>query len=394
MPRPTIFDPFFRTASRKRAFIYWQTLPLHRLTFLLLALFCLFGMIGFIVDLFALGQKPVVTVIIWTIFTGAMAVTYLLTAIRAPRFLLLALIAHLLGSWLIAYGIHQLPAWLANPSVDSGVRTAAVAVLVLSMASCLFFLIFIQYEGRHSVRIQTELSLAHGIQQTLVPQITIEHPRYQIFGISMPSDDVGGDLVDVVELSDGGLFAYVADIAGHGLSAGILMGMLKTSIRTQLLDGLSPTAVFERLNRVLPAVKESHMCATCTAILLPAAKATDTLTVEYAIAAQPPILHFRAEAGCITRLGDEQLPIGLLPEANYRSHTVDVARNDLLLIATDGILDAETRTGEAFGMTRLEALLLKHQNKPLADIAGHIQSAVKDSYEQSDDQSLLMIRCH
>jgi hypothetical protein len=161
MARTTIFDPLFRTAARKRTFIYWQTVPLHRLTFLLLALFCLFGMIGFIVDLFALGQKPVLTVIIWTIFTGAMAVTYLLIAIRVPRFLLLAVVVHLLGSRLIAYGIHQLPGWLENPSVDSGVRTAASAVLVLSMASCLFFLVFIQYEGRHSVRIETELSLAH-----------------------------------------------------------------------------------------------------------------------------------------------------------------------------------------------------------------------------------------
>jgi Stage II sporulation protein E (SpoIIE) len=392
MARPTMFDPLFRTAARKRTFIYWQTVPLRRLTFLLLALFCLFGMIGFIVDLFALGQKPVLTVIIWTIFTGVMAVTYLLTAIRAPRFLLLAVVVHLLGSRLIAYGIHQLPGWLENPSVDSGVRTAASAVLVLSMASCLFFLVFIQYEGRHSVRIETELSLAHSIQQTLVPKITIENPHYEIYGVSVPSDNVGGDIVDVVQLPDGALFAYVADIAGHGLSAGILMGMLKTSIRTQLLDGSSPTAVFERLNRVLPAVKENHMYATCSALRLPAMDSTDTLAVEYAIAAHPPILHLRTDAGCVVRLRDEQLPIGLLPEATYRSHQLQVKPKDVLLIATDGILDAENRHGEAFGLTRLEGLLLKYQDAPLADIAVHAHKAIRDAYQQSDDQSLLMIR--
>jgi hypothetical protein len=351
----------------------------------------LFGMIAFIVDLFALGQKPVLTVIIWTIFTGAMAVTYLLTAIRAPRFLLLAVIVQLLGSRLIAQGIHRLPGWLANPSVESGVRTAAFAVFVLSMAACLFFLVFIQREGRHSVRIETELSLAHSIQQTLVPKISIETPHYEIYGVSIPSDNVGGDIVDVAELPDGGLFAYVADIAGHGLSAGILMGMLKTSVRTQLLDAPSPTAVFERLNRVLPAVKENHMYAPCTALRLTATDSTDTMSVEYAIAAQPPILHFRADAGCVARLGDEQLPIGLLPEASYRSHKLQVHPKDLLLIATDGILDAENTHGEAFGLTKLEALLLKHQRGPLVDIADHIHAALRDSYQQSDDQSLLLI---
>jgi hypothetical protein len=70
-------------------------------------------------------------------------------------------------------------------------------------------------------------------------------------------------------------------------------------IRTQLLDGLSPTAVFEGLNRVLPAVKENHMYATCTAVRLPTTDSTDTMAVEYAIAAQLPILHFRADADCV-----------------------------------------------------------------------------------------------
>jgi serine phosphatase RsbU (regulator of sigma subunit) len=260
------------------------------------------------------------------------------------------------------------------------------------MASCLFFLLFIQHEGKHSVRIQTELSLAHSIQQTLVPKIAIENPHYEIYGVSVPSDNVGGDIVDAVELPDGGPFADVVDIAGHGLSAGILMGMLKTSIRTQLLDGHSPTAVFERLNRVLPAVKENHMYATCTALRLPAMDSTNTLAVEYAIAAQPPILHFRSDAGCVARLGDEQLLIGLLPEASYRSHKLQVKPKDLLLIATDGILDAENRHGEAFGHTRLEALLLKYRDARLADIADHIHQALSDSYQQSDDQSLLVIR--
>jgi hypothetical protein len=142
--------------------------------------------IGFVVDLFALGQKPVLTVIIWTIFTGAMAVTYLLIPIRAPRFLLLAVVVHLLGSRLIAYGIHRVAGRLEPLTVESGVRTAADAVLVLSMASCLFFLLFIQHEGRHSVRIQTELSLAHSIQQTLVPKITIEYSLFEIYGASVP----------------------------------------------------------------------------------------------------------------------------------------------------------------------------------------------------------------
>jgi serine phosphatase RsbU (regulator of sigma subunit) len=56
----------------------------------------------------------------------------------------------------------------------------------------------------------------------------------EIYGISIPSSEVGGDLVDVVPLSDGSVFAYIADPSGHGLPASILMGMIKTAVRTQL----------------------------------------------------------------------------------------------------------------------------------------------------------------
>ena len=85
---------------------------------------------------------------------------------------------------------------------------------------------------------------------------------------------MGGDLVDAVLLPNGDMIAYVADIAGHGLSAGILMGMLKTAARTALLDaGVGhPSAtlplLLEKLNRVLPDVKEPQMYATITAFRL------------------------------------------------------------------------------------------------------------------------------
>ncbi len=137
---------------------------------------------------------------------------------------------------------------------------------------------------------QTELAIAQRIQQTLVPVIDWQSSNLEIYGISLPSAEVGGDLVDVVPLSDGSVFAYVADVSGHGLPAGILMGMIKTAVRTQLFDLPSPTAVFERLNEVLPAVKESHMYATCTALRIQP-DSNGSCRVEYAIAGQPAMLH-------------------------------------------------------------------------------------------------------
>jgi hypothetical protein len=220
-------------------------------------------MIGFIVELFQLGQKPIF-VLAWTLFTGLMAVSYLLVLTRAPRLVFIPVAAHLVGSWIIASALHYLGSLQVHPTTQSGVKTATVWVLSLSMLACFSFLIFIQGEGRQGIRIQTELALAHAIQETLVPEIDQQLLGMQIYGASVPSDKVGGDLIDVLQLRDGSVIAYVADVAGHGLPAGILMGMLKTAIHTQLPDVPSLTALFQRLNEVLPALKEGslHFC-TC-----------------------------------------------------------------------------------------------------------------------------------
>jgi serine phosphatase RsbU (regulator of sigma subunit) len=393
MHRTIWFERLFRTPAGRQRFLYWQTLPLARLTFLLLAIFCLFGMVGFIVDLFSLGQKPLLSVILWTAFTGLMGILYLLVLTRKPRYVLVPIALHLLGSRAVVALIHSLGSYMGHPTIDSGVRISAFAVLILSAAACVFFLLFVQSEGRHAVRIQTELSLAHGIQQTLVPVIERQFPRCEVYGISIPSEEVGGDIVDVVLLEDGSVFAYVADVAGHGLSAGILMGMLKTSIRTQLIDLPSPGAVFTRLDVVLPQVKEAHMYATCTALRIFNASAPGVLQVEYAIAGQPALMHASAANQSVSLLSDEQIPLGLLAStSSYQSHRLQVQPNDILLIATDGILEAENEAGQAFGHEPLARLLRENMTSPLPTLFSTVLGELKTSFKQDDDQTMLLIR--
>src|SRR5262249_40669667 len=152
--------------------------------------------------------------------------------------------------------------------LSAGIPFAAIGSVTVVMVSYGFFINFIRNEGKESYRIRNELELAHGIQKTLVPPIHERTPQFEVYGRSDPSHKVGGDLVDMVLLEDGGAIVYLADIAGHGLQAGILMGMLKTAARTALIDAstMEPETVLpslmERLNRVLPSVKEAQLYAT------------------------------------------------------------------------------------------------------------------------------------
>ncbi len=367
---------------------YWKTVPLRRLTSLLLAIFCLFGMMGCFVSLLALGQKPFFTVFVWSLFSGIIAVLFILAFFRAPRWIVGVILLWALGSRLIAVGMHHVGD-LAHPTIEHGTRVATIACMVLSYSAYMFFMRFIQNEGTRVVRMQTELDLAQGIQQTLVPVVDWRSADLEIYGISVPSTEVGGDLVDVVPLADGSVFAYVADVSGHGLPAGILMGMIKTAVRTQLVDLPSPSAVFERLNEVLPAVKEAHMYATCTALRM--YRTDGACRVEYAIAGQPAMLHASFD-GNIARLSDQQLPLGLLDGPPYRGHEVDLQPGDILLIATDGILEATNKSGEEFGMEQVERMLREHRSHDLSSIARRIHTSLSDSYGRDDDQSLLLLR--
>ena len=392
MSKPSIFGSLFRNSTVRQPADYWRTVSLYRLTYLMLAVFCLFGMVGCFVDLLSLGQKPLLSVLAWTIFSGAIAAAAVLTMYRAPRRLWIVAIVWAGGSRLIAALMHQFGMHLVRPTIDDGVKDATIACILLSSAAYIFFMQFIRNEGRHAVRMQTELSLAQGIQQTLVPIIDLRSARTEIYGVSLPSTEVGGDLVDVVSLPDGSVFAYVADVSGHGLPAGILMGMIKTSVHTQLFDLPSPTAVFDRLNEVLPAVKESHMYATCTALRIFENESGPTCRVEYAIAGQPAMLHAASATASVSQLSDQQLPLGLLAAPPYQGHTVDLLPGDLLLVATDGVLEAEKKDGVEFGFEQLEPLLLENRAQPLATIAEKIHRALSASYAQKDDQSLLLIR--
>jgi serine phosphatase RsbU (regulator of sigma subunit) len=236
------------------------------------------------------------------------------------------------------------------------------------------------------VRMQTELSLAHGIQAILVPTVCFRNARFELYGKSIPSTEMGGDLIDVIE-SDGGLVAYVADISGHGLPAGQLMGMLKTAMRLAVRFRQMPVAALESVDRVLPDLKERGMFATLALLRLDGSS-----EAEYASAGHPPILHYRHGSRDTSQLSMEQLPLGLIPGGSYTSQRVIYSPRDLFLMVTDGITEVANARDEEFGLTRLQELLTRHAASALPEIWDLIMREVRQFGLQQDDQSLLLLR--
>jgi sigma-B regulation protein RsbU (phosphoserine phosphatase) len=263
---------------------------------------------------------------------------------------------------------------------------------IFIFALLLFLIRRFSLARQEETRLSSELESAHSIQRTLVPPISASFSGYDLNGLSLPSEKVGGDLVDVVLLSNRSVLAYVADVSGHGLQAGILMGMVKTAVRTILLESSDDPATLlaslcDRLNRALPTVKESHMYATLSAICL----APDG-RIEYTLAGHPSILYYQASSRTVQTLTSHQFPVGLLPVDAYISHSLQIEEGDLLAITTDGILEAANTQQEEFGSDRIAALLTQMPGQDLASIRDSIVSAAQAFGKQADDQTILLIR--
>ncbi len=225
-----------------------------------------------------------------------------------------------------------------------------------------------------------------ALQDTLVPPITYHGPRVEAHGQSIPKDGVGGDLVDLV-VDGRDVIAYVADVSGHGLRAGVLMGMIKTAIRYGLLLGQSLAKLLDGINSVLPSVKEPNMFATLAALRFDSSNAFD-----YISAGHVPLLHYRRRRRDVVRYSMSQFPLGLFPAATYLSRRIRYEPGDIFALVTDGIVELAEDQDADLGLDLLTRTFLSLPHRPLPDIVAAILAEVDRHGAPQDDQSVLLVR--
>lgn len=234
--------------------------------------------------------------------------------------------------------------------------------------------------------VHSERGLARAIQNTLAPAVVYEDLLVEAYGRTIPREDIGGDLVDLVAVG-GDIFACVADISGHGLSAAVLMGMVKTAVRYGLQFGQSLPELLHGLNCVLPAVKEPSMYATLAGL-----RFHGSHEAEYITAGHLPLLQYRRRQRDVVRCSIDQFPLGLFEGVGYVSARVRYEAGDVFALATDGLVEV-TDAGEVeFGFERLEQILCDLAGRPLSEMFEAALGAVARHGGQQDDQTLLLVR--
>jgi hypothetical protein len=367
-----------------------RALPIRALVPLGLAIGSLFAVLGPVTDLMKGGTLAAPVLVQVTAFAGLIAIGYAFASMRGHGWLMIGMGAINL-TWALLAPRGYLGAYppLAPQFAATRLAHDGLAILVLAMASYTCFLWFINGTATRYLRVRAEIELAHQIHQVLVPTIDRQIGAFEFTGFSAPSGEVGGDLVDVVapDADHGGSwFGYVADVSGHGVSSGVVMGMFKSALRMRLRQGGPISALLGDLNAVLFPLKNSAMYVTVAC-----ARGRDDGALDYAVAGHLPILRLRAN-GSVDEITTPQIPIGMFENYTFTSASIDCVPGDVLALITDGLTEVFDRADRELGLDAIKTVLASSAGRPLREIADAVVAAARAHGAQLDDQTLLLIR--
>ena len=362
-----------------------RTMPVHSQVLFFAGTFFVFLPTGLLTDAAKLGATPVGRLVLNSLIAGGIAVAYSAVARVGVGWMAVLAPFHF-------FGVAALDRWLGplGPELAGDVLRARlgldVGFTVLSLVTGFTLLsAFIRVAGARHGRLQAEVDLARQIHRVLVPPLSQRVGGIEVRGVSAPSGEVGGDLVDVVETGDGWT-AYVVDVSGHGVGSGLLMGMVKSAARVALRRDTELGALLTLLNGVIFGLKSPAMYATFAGLQARGG------TLSFALAAHLPILRRRPGNGAIEELTMAQLPIAMFEDTHFTATPLAAEPGDLFVILTDGLTEVFDARGQELGLERVKALIAAHGDGPLEVLERRLLDAVRAHGAQLDDQSLLLVR--
>jgi len=241
---------------------------------------------------------------------------------------------------------------------------------------------------RERQRLEQEINIARDIQQALLPKNFKDYPHLAVSGVNFPCLSVGGDYFDVFPLDDKRTAFLLADVSGKGLGAALLTTMLQGALSGMTL-GTDPARTFTHVNRFLCDHAEVGRYATMFFGIL-----DETGKLEFINAGHPsPILMRQGRAE--EAFTEGSLPVGLVPEAEFATATLQLAPNDTLFLFSDGVTEAMDPDEQLYGVPRLVGVLQGKTDLPLEEIQKTVLESVENfarGARQADDLTMLVVR--
>ncbi|MEM8962558.1 MAG: PP2C family protein-serine/threonine phosphatase [Acidobacteriota bacterium] len=240
-------------------------------------------------------------------------------------------------------------------------------------------------------RQRVELETARRIQSSILPELPPQLNGIDLAHVYLPASEVGGDFYDVLALDDGRLAVAVGDVAGHGVSSGLIMSMAKSTLALQVTVDPRVEQVIETLNRTVHQSARLRLLTTLCYLVVDA----ERHEVTYASAGH--LAPYRVTVdGELEMLAAGSYPLGVRDHVSIDLHTANLTPGDLLFLMSDGIVEARAEdSDEMFGFDRVEASLRRHAGGSPEEVRDAIMSEVEAftrGAPREDDQTILVLR--
>lgn len=264
---------------------------------------------------------------------------------------------------------------VVNVSEESGFSTDRLSTLktICSLAAIAIENARYYEEALKNESLKEQARIAETIQRGFFPRTIPDVPGFELDGRTEPAQFIGGDYYDFIKLPEGRIGVAVADVSGHGISAGLVMTLTRTFFRAAAPQVESPAELFHVLNAHLMAEDLNGAYVTFMyGILDP-----DRRSLRLASAGHVPLVHYHAADERVELIDLTGIPIGMFDDTAYEERVVDVAPGDIFLFITDGVVEAMNPLREQFGDDRLAKLIRKHRNDPPQRILETLHAAVR-----------------
>ena len=242
-----------------------------------------------------------------------------------------------------------------------------------------------EHDREHQFRL--ELNEAREIQRGLMPHRMPNLNGFSLASAWQPAHDVSGDYLAAIKFNESHAALCVADVAGKGLPAALLMSNMQAALKSLTSETISPSELCDRLNRLMCGNTPLSKFVSCFYGDLDLSNRTITFTNA---GHNPPFL-LRRNGDCI-RLDEGGCVIGAFPESKFTQREVKFDECDKLVLFTDGVTEARNASGEEFGEERLEACLRSYRGCNAAELRTAILEEVKEFCgDNFDDDAALMV---
>jgi phosphoserine phosphatase RsbU/P len=362
---------------------FWKGLSFRAYLLFSAAVFFSFSIFGFVNDFFSNLALPVPIVILWSIYSGFTAIGYVYAFTRNLK--ALPLIIFLQVGFIF---IHWNSIFYNTITMSQSHKLYfdGAGIFCAVILSYIFFIFFIRGEGIKQIQMRAEMDLAAGMHDVLVPTIQFKDEQLELYGKSNPTLEIGGDLIDFNK-NKNHTTSYIADVSGHGIDAGLLMGMFKAVIHSQIQLDLPLTELINETNKTLYELKKRTMFVTCSII-----RFYPNFVAEFTTAGHLPILHFRADLNLVVQLLIKQIPITTKKDYCFSSRFVRYSPGDIFVLLTDGLVEVMNKAGDEFGLTRIKQFITANSKENSQKIFELLFEKVNLYGKQADDQSAVIIK--